>query len=61
MTWRDGLLSVLIGAIIGLTVVHYEQADDIHDLEQRLDLQRVCIEALEDNVQILNDTLGMEW
>ena len=61
MIWRDRLLGALIGTVIALMVMHFGQADDIGDLEQRLDLQRVCIEALEDNVQTLNDTLGIEW
>lgn len=53
-----GLLAVWL---ICQNLFNWTMVKKIDELEQRLDLQRVCIEALEDNVQTLNDTLGIDW
>lgn len=33
----------------------------IDELEEKVDLQRECIEALEDKTQAIADSLGIEW
>ena len=49
-------------AFIALLVVGFA-AKQYHwrEMQQRLDLQRACIEALEDKTQTLADSLGIEW